>query len=118
MGRKNVNSWAALDAVNATLPQTSDYTTITSIDKMSIYCKFSAANSGSFVVEVANSNPGVDALINWYELDFGAPLTITAESECQILLTETPFQLIRLKWVPTSGAGTLTATYYSKMVGG
>ena len=102
-----------IDSGAATGSLTSSETDVSQLDKASIHCLFSTANSGTFTVEAKNGDSDT-----WYELNFGSPLTITTETDVQILLNEMPFTRIRLKWVPSAGAGTLTATITSKTVGG
>ncbi len=113
MGRKPiVHGFAILNAVDATATQTSASTNVETADKISIHCLFSASNSGEFKVFARNG--ANDA---YYQLSFNATMTITAQTECQILLLECPFSDIQLQWVPSAGSGTLTATISTKVVG-
>lgn len=111
--RKNVHRYTCLNAVNAAVTQTSSATVVDQVDYMSYHCKFSGNVSGSFKVEAQNSDQD-----SWYELNFGAALTLTSENECQILINEIPFQNVRLVWTPVSAAGqTLTAILTMKSKG-
>jgi len=107
-----VHSYKMLNAVAAGSNQTSAATNVEQIDKLSIHCLFSAAASGTFVVQARNGSSD-----SWYNLVFGAALTITSETDVQILLNECPFTDIRLLWAPSSASGTLTATLTMKSVG-
>lgn len=113
MARKHViYDFQPFVAVSATTSQTSVETNVSQLDELSVHLKFSASNSGTFTVEARN---GKDS--DWYELDFGAPLSITAESEVQILLRELPFTDVRFKWAPSAGSGTLSARLTAKTLG-
>jgi hypothetical protein len=119
MSRKHlVSKYKMLDAVDATVSQTSTKSNVEQLDSASIHVKFSAANSGTLTVEARNgSYPAHEAEVNWYALQFGAPLTITAETDVQIVLSIMPFSEIRLKWAPSAGAGTMTSVLTMKTVG-
>lgn len=113
MGRKSVvHGHKMLDAVSASASQTSESTNVEQVDKLSIHCLFTVASSGTFVVQARNGKTD-----SWYDLNFGAALTITSETDVQILLNECPFTDIRLKWTPSSASGTLTASLTMKAVG-
>jgi hypothetical protein len=114
MARKNVHSYAALSLVNATTAQdnSSNPTDISQVDKCSIHCSFSAPNAGDFHIFVRNSKN--DA---FFELDFGVTLTLAGESECAIDLQDLNFSDLYISWVPTIGAGTLTAILHMSSVG-
>lgn len=113
MARKHViQGFKALDAADATSVQISAETVIDQTDKLSYHVKFSAANSGTFEVQVRNGEKN-----DWYALNFGTPLTITAETEVQLLVNECPFTHVRLQWTPSAGSGTLTAAITTKSVG-
>lgn len=107
-----------LQGAAASSAQTSAKTNVESMDSASIHIKFSAPNTGIFTVEARNGvyNAHEDS-VNWYALDFGAVLQITAESEVQILLKEMPFSEIRLVWTPSAGAGTMNAYLTMKNYG-
>lgn len=114
MSRKHSHSYTMLRAVSATTSQDSSAnpTDISYVDKASIHCKFSAANSGSFKVWVRNS---IDD--TYFELDFGSALTLTSETECNIEMQQLDFQTMYLQWVPSAGSGTLTAILHMASVG-
>jgi hypothetical protein len=113
MSRKHViQGFAVLDGAAATSNQTSAETAVDMTDKMSYHVVFSASNSGTFTVEAKNGDKD-----SWYALNFGSALTISSETDVQIILNECPFTKIRLKWVPSAGSGTMTARVTTKSVG-
>lgn len=117
MSKPVIYGFKTLDAVDASVTQTSEATVVGQMDKLTYQCKFSAANSGTFVVEAksekSNGTPGV-----WYELDFGAPMTIAAETDVVMNLNELPFSHVRIKWTPDAlQTGTLTVIVAAKAVG-
>jgi hypothetical protein len=113
MGRKSVvHGYKMLDAVAASSAQVSQATNVEQVDKLSIHCLFSAASSGTLVVEARNGEKD-----GWYALDFGAPMTISSQTDVHIVLEENPFTDIRLSWTPSSASGTMTASLTMKAVG-
>ena len=119
MSRKHVVSkFDMMSGLSATTTQTSVKTNVEQLDSASIHIKFSAPNTGTLVVEARNGvYPEHESELNWYELAFGAPLSLASETEAQILLKEMPFSEIRVKWVPSSGAGTMNAYLSMKVYG-
>lgn len=119
MSRKHVVSkFDMMNGLSASSNQTSVKTNVEQLDSASIHIKFSAPNTGVFVVQARNGvYPEHESELNWYELPFGAPLAVTAESEVQIVLKEMPFSEIRVKWLPTAGAGTMNAYLSMKVYG-
>jgi hypothetical protein len=113
-----IKNYKMLDGVSATTTQTSTPTNVDNVDNMTIHCKFSANNTGTFKVEARNYVPdNGDTSTLWYELDFDQTVAVTAESEIQIVLNALPFRQIRLVWTPSAGSGTLTAYAVAKTVG-
>jgi len=107
-----------LKNLSATSNQTSGKTNVANMDSASIHIKFSAANSGEFIVEARNGEYAAhEAELNWYALQFGELLTITTETDVQIVLAEMPFTEVRLKWIPSAGAGTMNAYLTMKTAG-
>lgn len=111
-------SGLAYKSVSATTTQTSQISNVETSDAATIHVHFSAANSGTLSVEARNiyANPN-EPTKGFYPLSFGAPLTITAETEVQILLNTMPFTEIRLIWTPLAGVGTMSAFLNMKTVG-
>lgn len=104
MSRKVSHSYTVFEAVDATTTQTSASTNVFGADKLSIHVKFSAANSGTFLVQARNSSKD-----SWFNVTFNTALTIAAETEALIVMNEVPFEEIRLSWTPSAGSGTMSA---------
>lgn len=119
MSRRPVVKHIAFDALNAAVAQTQNpVTSVENQDTASYHVKFSAPASGTFSVQARNADLRPDqAALAWYDLNFGAPLTITAESDVQIVLNELPFKEMRLVWTPTSASGTMSAYLLMKAKG-
>lgn len=107
-----MHSFIAFNAVAATTTQTSVSTSVQGIDKLSYHIKFSANNTGEFFIEAQNSDTDT-----WFNLSFNTVMTITADNEAQLIMNEVPFKNLRLKWVPSTGAGTITAILHMKSLG-
>lgn len=100
--------------VSATTSQdtSANPTDISQVDKATIHVVFSAASSGALSIWAKNSLED-----SFFELNFGTPLTVTAETEINIEMQQLDFQLMYLAWVPTAGAGTLKANLHMASVG-
>lgn len=103
---------------------TSNTTNVEQLDKVSIHCKWTAGPAGEFKVFARNGGKKgalntVSETDDWYELDFGSPISIiAADSEIQIVLQETPFTEIYLAYeADTGSAADLTAMLTAKTVG-
>lgn len=112
MSRKTTHPYVAFNAVDATISQTSAETTVLGVDKASYHIKFSTANTGTFVIQARNTDSDT-----WFEVSFGVPLAITADTEALLSMHEMPFNKLRLVWNPSAGAGTMTANLVIKAVG-
>jgi hypothetical protein len=120
MSRRPVVKYTAFNALSAAATQTqSQPTNVENTDTASYHVKFSAANSGTFRVQARNRDllPAEDILNTWYDVNFGSPLTITAETDVQIVFNELPFKEIRLIWEPSAGSGTVSAYLLMKAKG-
>lgn len=104
-------------SVPATASQTSGITNVLNLDNATIHVLFSAPNSGTLIVEARNISPLQGDVSGFYPLNFGAPLTITSETNVQIILNSMAFTDLRIKWVPSSGSGTVSAFLNMKTVG-
>jgi len=113
MSRKSfIKSFPAFLNDDATTTLTSPESSVLLLDRASYHIRFSTANSGTFTVQAKNGEED-----EFYDLDFGVPLTITSETEAVIRLDEMPFTIVRILWEPSSGAGTLTARLTAKSLG-
>jgi hypothetical protein len=119
MSRRPVVKYIAFDALPASAAQTQVVpTNVENTDSCSYHVKFSAPASGTFTVQAKNADLRPDqASIAWYDLNFGSPLTITAETDVQIVLNEMPFKEMRLVWTPSSASGTVSAYLLMKAKG-
>jgi len=120
MSRRPIVKYTAFDALSATTAKTqAQPTNVENTDTASYHVRFSAANSGSFRVQARNTDilPAADLAPTWYDINFGAPLTVTAETDVQIVFNELPFKEIRLIWEPSAGAGTISAYLLMKAKG-
>ena len=114
-----VINYKMFDTADATAEQVSSITNIDMVDKATINIKFSAANSGTLLVEVRNGRDRspLDLDSDWIALNFGATLSVTSETDVQLFMRELCFNEMRLTWTPSSGSGTITATLNSKSLG-
>lgn len=95
---------------------TSVETNVEQIDKLSIHVKWSAAGpTGTFTVQARQGSESTD----WYDLAFAVPIEVLAtDTEIQLVIAETPFREIRLKWAPTNAVSATTkAILTAKAVG-
>lgn len=123
MSRKNVISLNLLvENDNAGTPisgdMSSDITSreveVSQLDKAIIHCKWAAGPVGEFQVEAQT-----DKADDWFVInEVGSWAVGALDDEAQIILNELPFRKLRLKFVATSGSGTLEAYLSSKSVGG
>lgn len=117
MAKPTIYGYKTLDAVSAAVAQTSPATVVGQMDKLTFQCKFTQAATGTFLVEAKSEKidgtPGT-----WYALDFGGPMTVTAETDVIFNLNELPFSHVRIGWSGHAGnTGTLTVTVSAKAVG-
>lgn len=115
MGRKSVlKSYKIFDAQSLAATVSSNPTSCINLDKASIHVVWTGtAPVGVLTVQARNGE--LDA---WYDLDFGAVISVSgASGEHQIVFNEMPFTDIRLVYTRTSGTGSLTATISAKVVG-
>lgn len=114
--RKNVVKYFKMfDATNIASNQTSQVTNVINMDKASIQVEWTGSSPvGNIVVEARNGE-----ISAWYALDFGTAISVSGASGThQIVLNEMPFTDLRLRYVSTSGTGSLSATITLKQVGG
>lgn len=113
MSKPVLFGFKCLNSAAANVAQTSQNTVCGQFDKFSYHCIFSAAASGTFVVEARSGDKDT-----WGAVDFSVPLTFTSQTEVVINLFELPFNDIRLRWGGDAAcAGTLTVTVAAKAVG-
>lgn len=119
MSRRFVNTFSCFDALNSAVSQTSEPTNVEPFDSASYQIKFSAPSSGTFTIQARNGSKyrPDESELYWADLDFGAPLTITSESDVRILLADLTFSELRILWAPSSSSGTITSKLTMKAVG-
>lgn len=120
MGRKNVikNGYKMLDEADLTLTTTSNLTEVSNLDKASIHIVWSGTSPiGTIIVESTNDSASNPQAV-WREVNFGSAIEITGNSgDHDIVFNELPFNAIRIKYVPTSGSGTINAALSASVVG-
>lgn len=115
MGRRqNVPAYKVFDTVDISINQTqiAPYTTIDAVDKIGIELDWNGTSPvGAFFVDVAYYYPKTATYSTFVPLDFGASIAISGNTGQHLLvIQDPPFDRIRLRYVKTSGTGTLTAT--------
>lgn len=122
MGRRQIiQPYKVFDAgdMSGNLSQASPYTTIDQIDKIGILLEWTGSSPvGEFFVDVSYLLPGTTSYTAWQSLDFGSSVAITGNSgNHAIVINDPPFQKIRLRYVRTSGSGSLTAVLSAQSKG-
>jgi len=122
MARKNVaGPFLSFDDQSLGADATSAITDVTYLDNIGILVDWSGtAPVGELIVECANP-PVVDkeADYQWTALDFGSTITISGASGSHAInINQVPYSKMRLRYVRTSGTGSLTARLTIKQVGG
>lgn len=117
MGRKSVvHSYDIFDglSINMNASWTSNLTNVEQLDKVAYHIKWAEGPTGEFFVDARNgkSDP-------WFVLAFAVPMAILAtDNETQIVLLETPFTDIRVRWVPSNAVDTVpTGRLTAKVLG-
>lgn len=125
MGRKSVvNGFPMINGIanpnNLSASFTSNLSSVKNLDYASIHIDWTGtAPVGVITVEARNGDDlNNSARDDWYELDMGAPVTISGSSgDHQLVFVYLPFTDIRLVYTRTSGTGTINAFITSKTEG-
>lgn len=117
MGRRNlIQPYKVFSAgdMSGNLTQAAPYTTIDQVDKIGIELEWSGTSPvGEFFVDVAYQFQNTAEFTTWVPLDFGSSIAISGNSGQHIIfINDPPFQKIRLRYVRTSGIGSLTVTIF------
>lgn len=109
-----------MDTLSAATAQISQETVVGQFDKLTYQCKFTQAATGTFVVEAKSQKTadvnGKDS--TWYALDFGGAMSIAAETDVVMNLSELPFSHVRIRWGGQgANSGTLTVIVSAKAIG-
>ena len=125
MARKNtLKSYVLLNAQStaSSFDTYSNPTNIDYLDNVGIQVVWTGTTVG--VLEVYGSNDDANAQqgkypTNWSKFEFGATINVdTTNSDLLIHMNQVPYSWIALKYIATSGTGTMTAKLTVKMVGG
>lgn len=116
MSRKQIlPSFKILDAVDISTSQTSGKTSIEGIDNVALQAVWNGTSPvGVLYVEVSvEANP-----VNWDALDFGSAISISGNTGMHTInINQHAFKWLRVRYVRTSGTGTMTVTELGKTVG-
>ena len=115
MARKNtVPSFRMIDQGDLSGDITSNITNVENLDKCSIAVSWSGTSPvGTIIVESRNGTKE-----SWNAVEFPTITVSGNTGNHSIVFREMSFTDLRLRYVATSGTGTLDAVYTSKQVGG
>ena len=125
MARKDtLKSYVLLNA-QSTASDFNTYTNPTNIDyldNVGIQVVWTGTSVGTLEVYGSNDTANVQQgtyPTNWSKFEFGAVINVdTTNSDLLIHMNQVPYSWIALKYIATSGTGTITAKLTVKMVGG
>lgn len=124
MSRKNVVD--AFDMIvdgdmSANITQ-STFTDVRFLDNANIRVTWDAGGTpvGTLVIQAKQVKQGrPEEAADWFDVDFNTTIVIdNTATEHQIHLTQLPFTHIRVKYIRTSGTGTLNARLTARQIGG
>lgn len=92
---------------------TSEVVDIKYMDNIGIHAVFTGTPDGEIFIDVSNDDGS-----NWTTLSFDSDILVSAAGDHNINVNQCPFQKIRLRYVASSGSGTLNATLMAKRLGG
>lgn len=105
--------YATLDAGDMTTTLTSKVTSIGATDNVAYQLVYTGSPVGTFLVEASINGD------DWSALTFATPITTSnAPTGSLININQIPYRQIRLRYVPTSGSGSLTVWFEGKRLGG
>jgi hypothetical protein len=90
---------------------TSDQLALDSFSNFAIYAKYTGAPNGEIKLEASIDNTSTPT--NWVQVS-GSAVTITGADEVLWNMTNASYKWIRVKYVRTSGTGTLNVNYNVK----
>lgn len=110
MGRRHFTKpFHILEDADISVAVTGDWTSVTQYDAIKYFVGWTGDADGELKVETTDDIRDGEV----FELDFGTTINIDpAENpkQHQILINSVGHQYVRLKYVPTSGSGTMNAT--------
>lgn len=117
-GKNSLNPWHAIKSGDMTTTLISPPTNIQNVDNVSIELDFTGTPTGTFFVEVSNTyDPRTNPTPTWIILALSpSPVASGAAGVIGIDYNQSGFQWIRVRYVPTSGTGTLDAYIGTKAV--
>lgn len=123
MGRKdslNYNVKQLIgNALTANVDNFNDPTEVQLMDNIGIILNWTGTPVGEFEIYVSNKEQKPSVAADYVKLDFGATIAINnAQSSHLIYINQIPYKWIAIKYVFTSGNGTLEAIMNNRMVGG
>ena len=121
MARKNVvPKYSMISDGDASADITSNPTSVINLDNASILISWSGVPVGEILIQAQQRKSNEELVeADWVDLDLGDTVVIdNTEAEHQIIFKQLPFTDIRVKYVSTSGTGTLNAVITSKQIGG
>jgi hypothetical protein len=108
------------DSQDISADSTSEVTNVRNLDKASVRVVWTGSPVGELIVEARNTEKGLPTE-EWYQVNMNAPVVINSttypEQNHLLQFFELPFSEIRMRFVSTSGTGTLDATLVAKTVG-
>lgn len=118
MSRKNVKSWTPINGVSMAGNITSDPTNVQHSDNIGYLVSWTGTSPvGEIFVDVSNDEASTPT--TWKSLDFGSQITVSGNSGSHdININQLPFVQIRVRYVRSSGVGTLTVKMNYKQAGG
>lgn len=114
MGRKNTILFQNVTNGDMSSNITSPVTDISYMDNVGIELVFTGTPSGTFYVEASNDGATFTAM------DFGSPGPLASGSASSIILNiqQCPYRQLRVRYVRSSGSGTLNCWLSAKQIGG
>jgi hypothetical protein len=125
MSRKNTHRYTAFKNQDASsnFDNKNNPTDVQFLDNIGIQIVWTGATLlGQIKILTSNDDAAPSkgiAVQNWSELDFGNSIVIdNTNSDIIVNINQVPFKWLALQWVRTSGTGSITVQFTSKMVGG
>ena len=123
MGRKDiVKAYQIFTGEDASVSfdNKSNPTDVSSLDNAGLTLQWTGTPVGEFKVFVSNDSADYQAgrpVVNWTELDFGAPIVIDGtETNHLINMNQLPFNWLAVGYESGSGTGALSVQMTAKMV--
>lgn len=114
MSRKNTLVYQSITNGDMSANITSPVTDVLTLDNVGIQLVWTGNAVGSFFVDASNDGAAFTAM------DFGSPVPVAAGAASSLLINIAflPYKKLRIRYVFTSGTGTLNAFLTAKQSGG